>query len=320
MTQQAREHEDTDDYRELGHGAEDVVDDVEAGDEDVGGGDIAADADEGGEHETTTEDRARAMGWRPKEEFRGNPDQWRDADEFVRVSEEELPVLRERNRRLQEQVASDARAREAQADQISRMERMSALGLKRQREQIQEEYRQAKLEAVDIGDIQAYQNIEQQERQALGDFDEDLNSVVEPKGGQDGGNPPTVDQDKRQETVDFVQRNPWFNSDPELHQTACAISNIVGDANPNMSLGDVLAETERRVKMMHPERFPAAPARRQRASPVEGGGGRRAASQRTGHGVSKLPPEVRKQGQAFVDEGLYKNLDEYAKDYNAMEG
>ena len=51
-----------------------------------------------GQHGDDTESRARAMGWVPKDQFRGPAENWRDAGEFVRRGEEELPILRERLR------------------------------------------------------------------------------------------------------------------------------------------------------------------------------------------------------------------------------
>src|SRR6185436_4853984 len=49
---------------------------------------------------TEVEGRARRMGWRPQEEFRGPKDKWVDASQFVERGETELPVLRERFRAL----------------------------------------------------------------------------------------------------------------------------------------------------------------------------------------------------------------------------
>lgn len=47
------------------------------------------------------ETRARALGWRPKEQFRGKPEHWVDADTFVRRGEEIMPILKENNAQLE---------------------------------------------------------------------------------------------------------------------------------------------------------------------------------------------------------------------------
>src|SRR6185437_13103474 len=46
--------------------------------------------------EGETEARARRQGWRPLEEYNGNPDRWIDAESFLKRAETDLPVTRAR--------------------------------------------------------------------------------------------------------------------------------------------------------------------------------------------------------------------------------
>lgn len=55
-------------------------------------------------NEQTVEERAKAMGWVPKEEFRGDPEKWRDAAEYVERGETLLPIVQASNRELREQL------------------------------------------------------------------------------------------------------------------------------------------------------------------------------------------------------------------------
>ena len=48
---------------------------------------------------------------------------------------------------------------------------------------------------------------------------------------------------------------------------------------------------------------------------VEGGSRVSASSGPRSKGASDLPADVRKAGERFVSQGLYKNLSEYARDY-----
>ena len=41
------------------------------------------------------EQKAKAMGWSPQEEFRGDPDKWIDAAKFVARGENIMPILKE---------------------------------------------------------------------------------------------------------------------------------------------------------------------------------------------------------------------------------
>ena len=99
--------------------------------------------DEGGQQELSTEDRARAQGWRPKDEYNGNPDRWVDAEAFVKRGEEELPVVRERNRHLESRVTELNQKLEQTASTISNMERMNRVAVQRavqrEREQLAQE-------------------------------------------------------------------------------------------------------------------------------------------------------------------------------------
>jgi hypothetical protein len=52
----------------------------------------------------TVEQRAVEMGWAPKEEFRGDPDKWIDAESYVRRGEEVLPIVQANNRKLMTKV------------------------------------------------------------------------------------------------------------------------------------------------------------------------------------------------------------------------
>lgn len=48
---------------------------------------------------------AREMGWTPQDKFKGDPEKWVDADEFVRRGENLLPLLRKSNARLKSELA-----------------------------------------------------------------------------------------------------------------------------------------------------------------------------------------------------------------------
>lgn len=50
------------------------------------------------------ERRAQQMGWSPKDQWRGDPKHWVDADVFVKRGEEVMPLLQANNRKLEAQV------------------------------------------------------------------------------------------------------------------------------------------------------------------------------------------------------------------------
>jgi hypothetical protein len=48
-----------------------------------------------------TEDKALRMGWVPKDQFKGAPEKWTDAETFIKRGEEFLPFLKANNRKLE---------------------------------------------------------------------------------------------------------------------------------------------------------------------------------------------------------------------------
>lgn len=68
-------------------------------------------------------ERAKEMGWTPKEEFRGDPEKFIDADEFVQRGETLMPILKASNRRLQAEVRSTKDQLTQTSSQISMLEK-----------------------------------------------------------------------------------------------------------------------------------------------------------------------------------------------------
>ncbi len=53
--------------------------------------------------ENPVEDRAYKMGWVPKDQFKGKPELWRPAEEFVERGETLIPFLNKKIRKLEKQ-------------------------------------------------------------------------------------------------------------------------------------------------------------------------------------------------------------------------
>lgn len=268
--------------------------------------DAAPARDEGADVET----RARAMGWVGKEEYRGPAENWRDAAEFVKRGEDELPILRERNRDMARKLAEvEARQREADhkyQQEIRRLDAMSSQALARQRDQIYREFETAKLEAVRLGDEQRYQQLNRDQYAAVADYDRSVEAAT-PK-------PDPQARPADPEVSTWVQKNPWFNADREMNAVAQAAHMRLQDEKPGLTLKENLAEVESYVRSLYPHKF----GRSEKATAVESGGGRGAASAPRGKGVADLPADAKRQGEKFVKEGLYKNIAEYAADYHAQ--
>lgn len=261
------------------------------------------------------EGRARAQGWVPKEQFRGDPEKWRDADEFVRRGEEELPILRERNRSMErklQELETQFRSRDGEYERkLANFARMSEMALVNQRAQLERSYTQAMLEAGESGDRQRYFQLEQDKSQALRQFDKQVYEPPQEQPRQTNG-APQLPAHVQTTVENWTQKNEWFNRDAELNAVAQAYHVRLGKEKPGMSLDENLAEVTKYVRQRYPERFGSKPGE---AAVVEGGG--RMAQGSRSKGAASLSAEERKIGSRFVKEGLFKSLDEYAKELYA---
>lgn len=266
--------------------------------EQIGGHDSPADI----------EARARAMGWRPKEEFRGPEDKWRPADEFVKRGESELPILRERLQDMtRRQMESDAK-READ---IARLEKMAITALQRQRAELDAQYQAAMRNAVANADTERYDQLNRDRQQAVSTFDNQIREAAQPKQ-------PAQPEAERVVVDSWVQSNQWFARDQMLARVAEARLTELQKEAPGRSLNENLQLVSSYVADKFPEKFgrqPRATASAAQPSMVEGGSRLSSGSGPRQKGASDLPADVRKVGEKFVAQGLYKNLTEYARDY-----
>lgn len=70
----------------------------------------------------TVEARARRIGWVPKEEFRGDPERWAPAADFLERGERTLPILLERNRKIDDKLGRVEKDNKALRDQLAAMD------------------------------------------------------------------------------------------------------------------------------------------------------------------------------------------------------
>lgn len=268
------------------------------------------------------ESKARSQGWVPREEFRGDPEKWRPADEFVKRGEELLPVALERSRAA-ERKAQDLEARLAARerefeDKIGRLERMSTAAVQRERERLEAMYRNAQRNAVETGDTARFDQLDRDRQAAIENYDKYIQEQVQPR--RDPSQPHSLPPDRQAVVDGWVQKNEWFNRDPELNAVAQAFHVRLGNEKPGLSLAENLAETERYVRQRYADKFGGTQSRQISAPMVESGGGRMPSTAGPrAKGASDLPSDVRRVGESFVKQGLFKDLNEYARDYFAQD-
>jgi hypothetical protein len=269
--------------------------------------------------EATTEPNyeadARKQGWKPREEFDGPAEKWRPAKEFVERGNEDPRILRSRVDKLDKlyegvkrQWQSDLTAKEREFNErVERLNRVSELALKSQREAYERQIEAAKSAAVDEGDRQRYEELRQHQAEVKQQWAKEDKEVL--PQAQPAAKPATTAP--APEVASWMDRNKWFNKDTALTEEATAYENYLAQAKPGMSLDERLEETRKHVVAQFPHKFGkkagmnGASEQRRGGSPVEG-------SQRVGGngadsdgGFAQLPKEARDQFKAFVKEKLF---------------
>jgi len=240
------------------------------------------------------EEEARALGWRPKEEFDRDPENWVDADRFMEMPKTQLRVSRDLNKAISDKLDAAEKAREADMQAVKAANK-AAMDRVRQQEQARYEeqlaaIRSEKTKAVELADVDAYQNLEAQE------------AKLKPPEQEAPESYPEVDK--------YRAENEWTQN-PLLWKEAAEAVNFMPNrdqATPQQQL----AFAERAIRDKYPHKF-QAPA--PKPSRVDSGGLGGAPVTRRQKGASDLPADVRKVAAEFVEEGVYDSVDQYAADY-----
>lgn len=256
----------------------------------------AAEPDDTAQQPEPVEAKAQRMGWRPKDEFKGDESRWIDAATFVQRGEDILPIVQANNKALEKALAESQK-------QIKSLERTFRDFGVHHTKTVQAQYDRAladlqskQADAAAIGDVQTVR----QTTDAIVELGKEVRA--EPANGPDKAEMQRV-------RSQFKADNPWFETDVVMTAAASAIGDELaakGVTDPETQA----AEIAKRIKAEFPHKF-ENPNRRL-PSAVEGSG---TARRTGGKSYSDLPPEAKAACDRFVKQGLLTQQ-QYAKDYD----
>lgn len=227
------------------------------------------------------EDKARRLGWRPKEEFRGDETRWIDADTFVKRGEEVLPIIQANNKALEKEVANLKKTLKEFSAHHSQVEQRAYKAALRDLEARQA----AAVEANDLGEV----------REITREI-ADLGREAAPTNRED----PAL--------TDWKDENPWFGKDPIMRAAAVAIvDGLIADGVTN--LDRQLSAVDKRIREEFPHKF--TNPRRSQAAAVEGSSTPRRTPGKT---LADLPPEARAAAIKWDKQGILP-IAQYLKEY-----
>jgi len=266
------------------------------------------------------EQKARGMGWLPKEQFRGQPERWIDAEKYVQRGEEFIPFLQATNRKLEGELATtNGRLTEISTQLKEATETIDALKefrteLNKERvEELKGNLVEGIKAAREEGDVEK----EEQLREKLAEA-----KVVakEPDKKPEVRQEPRQDVTKLPEWQDFVRDNPWWNEDPVMRSASVAIGEKMAAEHKldGMTQAQRFAAIAKETKM----RFglEEEPQRQSRVEGGRGGGGRQ--EQQAGEKTwNDLPADTKAACDRLEDRlvgkkaGQFKDRESYRKNW-----
>lgn len=184
------------------------------------------------------EQTARDMGWRPKEEFRGDEANWVDAETFVSRGENFLPILRANNKKLADEL-QETRHRLDEATTLIKSTQASVEDLKkfhtsetaRQVEQARKDLITQITAAREAGDTESEIALTEQ----LADV-----RAAQREAKKEGAPAPAAapaapaQPAEAPEFTAWREANPWFKEKPRLRGLAMGIAEEIRAANPTL--------------------------------------------------------------------------------------
>jgi hypothetical protein len=262
---------------------------------DVQAGEAGSDVKEGAhEAPVSSQDRdyeteARDQGWRPKEEWTGKPDNWKDAKTWVEFGDT--------NKRLS---TIEQRIEKEVSDRVGKMEKMFSAQAARLQATHDREMASLKAErkaAIKDGDVALVERydaeIDKRENQAPLTDD------------------PKAERDKAEKA--FADANPWYGPNRKMTAFAKGYSQDLASGNPDMSMADNIKAVLTAVHEEFPEYFDKKPAANGHAAVDGGSDSPGGPAPKKDSLFAKLPPEAKAQCAKDVKAGIYPNNEEWAK-------
>lgn len=247
---------------------------------------------DGGDSQTQPRDfdtEAKRHGWTPKEEFRGDPARWVDAETFVKRADEVMPFLKKKTEAQDREIADLKRTIKQAAKHYEAVEERA---VKRAMAELEAKHTDAAESGDVVGAKRAMDEIRALEKE-----------VSAPALKEDAPDPDKA----RKELNDWVGENDWYVLDDKKRAYADLQADLMGKAiDWDGGQKAWLEELGKRVERRFAEKKP---------SPVSGGGNRSAPGG-GGKSYADLPAAAKAACDRFVKNGIVKDREAYIASYD----
>jgi hypothetical protein len=233
------------------------------------------------------EKSARAMGWVAQEEWKGNPDHWVDAAEYVDRGEKLMPLLRENNKRLQKELLT----RDQKLDTLERKLTGATVAL----EKLEKHYTEANKRAVQIAKNELKEELKKAREDQDVDAEFDVLDKLEkirkseeaPAAPPEKKNTP-ADSALSEEFTSWQAENPWFGEDKKKTKAVVRIAEDLRDEGSDLTGSAFMEECVRIYEEQQDPEQPRVPV-----SKVDSSANRRPPSSSSSKSFASLPADAK---------------------------
>ncbi len=248
------------------------------------------------------EEKARTMGWVPKEEFKGDPDRWVSAEQFNERGDTILPIMKERMGKFETRIDTQTAEIEKLNSTVKNVLKLSKTASQRAYQKAVRDLKTQQRDAVANQDLEKFDEIDRE----ITELNKDLQGDGE--GGYDQTN-----GDPHPDFQTFQDQNMWYNTDNELTAFANGTADAIAKEGSNLVGVRFYDEVIKRTKKAFPHKF--ANPNKGAPNPVEGGddgsGDGKSSKKKT---YRDLDADARAACDDFVAQGLFTR-EEYIADY-----
>lgn len=223
---------------------------------------------------------ASADGWVPQDQWKGDPNKWIPAEDFVKRGETILPIVQAKYRKEMAKVTELERKVEEQSSVFNEFRTFQEQALakaKQDREAAIAELELQRAKAITDGDGQTFTQADQKLQQMR------AQAPAKPSP-----------QKESPEVLAWKSENPWYESDATLTAIADGLSGVVAKENPGLKGKAFLDKLTERVKSEVPHKF-ENPRRQEQLTDA---GTRKGSSKSKGY--DDLPADAKSACDRFV--------------------
>lgn len=193
------------------------------------------------------EEQAKALGWKPEDEYTGKPGNWTDAEKFLAIHGKNNGALK---KALEKQATELAELKKQMSGLDAAHRKMFDIQLKKAKDEHEQQLsflKAQRKEAVRNGEFEAVDELDTQIEVAK-TRGPDIPETTQPAASQ---------QDWRENPVmiSWVAKNDWFNKDEDMSMFAGNLGPQIRAQNPTITFEELLNKVAERVKKAFPHKF-----------------------------------------------------------------